>query len=36
MGRSRRYRKLIPSEAYVGISGKTGLPYGRVKWKRRR
>jgi len=34
--RRKKLKRLIPSEVYIGISGRTGLPYGRVKWKRRK
>ena len=37
MGRRKSgYRNLLPSEVYVGVSGRTGKPYGRVKWSRKR
>jgi len=27
-------RRVEPKEIVIGISGRTGLPYGRVRWKR--
>lgn len=27
-------RRVVPKEIVIGISGRTGLPYGRVRWKR--
>jgi hypothetical protein len=36
MGKKSSYRKLLPSEVYGGVSGRTGKPYFRVKWSRKR